>query len=612
MKSILVTILFLWLSLYFYAQSKTDSLQVVSLEEVTISDNTNLLKSFNAADTINANSIDVANSLQQQSNFYVNTSSPNGLATLSLNGIAAKSIPIIWQNHNLNSVMNGITDLNLLDNFLFNQLEVRYADSFEQAGWGGSAATVELRDQHNSTVQMQHQLGSFGKQKIGLAYNQQYQNVKNTAKFFYTKADNDFIIFHPQANKQKQTNNAIKAWGILNNTNFALNNKHIFDVNLWWQNTNREIATALFASNNKSSQIDSTFRINLAWQYEPLKLKASVAYFNELNAYNNPQLSIKGIHKTTALKGYVAHHKKINNVFILNNSISYNYFRANSTNFESDEIRNSVLLKSVLLYQFIKIPLKLKADVVLDFTDNQLLPVRPGIYALYNFNSYLKIGAQLSRHYNLPTFNDLYWVPGGNANLLPENGYVSNLHFTYNNENKLFKFSLISNSVNNEIVWLPGLAYWSPENINQLRSKGFSVKAKQLFSINTQNKIAATFNYNYLEAKNIEDNNERNFQLIYRPKHKASINFTYHIKEKIQLNYSHQITSKRFTTTDNINSVPSFNTANFSANYKVKINKAKLHIEASVLNIFNTYYEITANRPMPGTHFLITTNLNFK
>jgi len=611
MQPFFITILCVWLSLCLYAQQTADSLQVVDIETITIKEAKALINSFSDNDTLTSNAISITNSLQQQSNFYVNTSSPNGLASLSLNGTAAKSIPVVWQNHNLNSIMNGIMDVQLLDNFLFNSIEIKYADSFEQAGWGGNAATVSVKDLVSSPIHIQHQLGSFGKQKIGLAYNWHHKKIQNNTKVFYMKAANDFPILQPQLNKEKQNNNAIKDWGILNNTAFTISKNHHFNINLWWQNTEREIASPLFTSNNNSTQVDSTFRLNLGWQYKPLNLKASVAYFNELNAYYNPQINIIGIHKTTAIKSYVTHHKKINKAFILSNSISYNWYQATSTNFEGKRFRKNVILKSILLYQLKNLPLKLKADVVVDFTDDKLLPIRPGVYAIYKLNSKFEIASQLSRHYSLPTFNDLYWSPGGNNELKPESGYLANLHFTYNNKNQLLKLSLFNSSINNEIVWLPGIAYWSPENVNKLQSKGFGLKAQQMFTITNKSKLNIIFNYNYLDAKDVNSNSESNLQLIYRPKHKASIGLTYYLAQHLQFNYSHQITSKRFTTVDNSNFVPAFNTTNISINYKIKIDKANLNIEATLLNAYNTYYEVTANRPMPGTHFLITTNLNF-
>jgi len=613
MRSFLATILTLWQVLCLHAQQGSDTLQVIDLKAVTISAATTLSKSFYDIDTLTANSVGVSNSLQQYSNFYINTSSPNGLTTLSLAGIPAKSIPVVWQNHNLNSVMNGVMDIQLLDNFLFNHLEIKYSDSFEQAGWGGCAASISIGDYPDSRIHIQHQLGSFGKQKIGLAHSWNSKLLNNYTKAFYLKAENDFKILHPQVNNEKQTNNAIKSWGILNNSKFVFKENHNFNINIWWQNTHREIATPLFTSKDESSQIDSTLRVNLAWQYQPLNLEASIAYFNELNAYYNPKIEITGIHKTIALKSYVTHHKRINKAFTLSNSISYNFYKATSTNFDNQQFRNSAQLKSVLFYQLENIPLKFKTDVVVDFTDNELLPIRPGIYAAYDFNDKLKAGAQLSRHYSLPTFNDLYWVPGGNNELFPESGYVANLHLSYNYGNTLIKLNLFNSNINNEIVWQPkpGHSFWSPENVNKLNSKGFSIKAQQLFNFNQKNKLDVICNYIYLIAQNVKANPEINFQLIYRPKHKGSIDLSYFFDEKIRFNYSHQITSKRFTTTNNSEFVPAFNTANFSVQYQTNIDQTKLNIEISMLNLFNTYYEVTANRPMPGTHFLITTNFNF-
>ncbi|MGV2480682.1 UNVERIFIED_CONTAM: TonB-dependent receptor, partial [Salmonella enterica subsp. enterica serovar Weltevreden] len=53
----------------------------------------------------------------------------------------------------------------------------------------------------------------------------------------------------------------------------------------------------------------------------------------------------------------------------------------------------------------------------------KILPFIPSIGAEWNVFGPWHWQAKASRLYRYPNFNDLYWNPGGNPNLNPENGY---------------------------------------------------------------------------------------------------------------------------------------------------------------------------------------------
>ena len=57
---------------------------------------------------------------------------------------------------------------------------------------------------------------------------------------------------------------------------------------------------------------------------------------------------------------------------------------------------------------------------------------------------WLSAKVNFSKVYRIPTFNDLYWVPGGNADLLPESGYCEEAGLSINltSKKKQFRFCI--------------------------------------------------------------------------------------------------------------------------------------------------------------------------
>jgi vitamin B12 transporter len=107
-----------------------------------------------------------------------------------------------------------------------------------------------------------------------------------------------------------------------------------------------------------------------------------------------------------------------------------------------------------------------------DSTQNPLNP---------SFTNSLTIKGNLARTYRAPTLNERYWRPGGNPNLLPENGVGGELGLSYQHplsRHTTFTGELTgySQTVNEWVQWLPNeRGVYSPRNLRQVRSQGLEV-----------------------------------------------------------------------------------------------------------------------------------------
>lgn len=634
---------FFWINIWFlggfasYAQNQKivkDSIKRIELQEVTVLGDLYVLEPKKAIQQFHyvqnfENAIQSAVSqFNQSSHLYLNVQGPNLLTTVAIRGQSAQAIPVVWKNWTLNSSMNGTFDLSLMNTYLLNKSSLVFSETQQSAGWGGAGAILQLSNSTDfSGKEISYQYGSFGKQQLGatLGFKKQARLLgldewRNETKVVYHKADNNFLLNLPNNDTIKQVNNELIEWGFINTSQLKFTNLQQLDVDVWWQKTKREIPPALNLPNTESHQLDSALRVNLHWLHSNNKLKVGVAYFNELNQFIDPFYDIKGIHKVQSFKSFAEWNEVISPNIYSYSTVSYQLSRASSTNLsKAHHFRNSLHLKSHLIYQLDKIPLSFKVDAVLELTEGKIRPFRPGIYFNYHPNKKFELKGQLSKHYRIPTFNDLYWQPGGNPNLLPEQGWLSELHTFYQIKNWCINLNLFYNIINEEIIWLPDSSrIWKPKNVAKVRNRGFDVNVAYQYQLNTKAKVQVNTAYTFVEAVKIENNisnqkpNDIDLfkQLIYKPKHKAVVNAKF-FYQNFTFNWAYRLVGKRYTTTDHSNFMPAYQLSDFTFSYLVPVDKLDLQLSATVYNLFNTPYEVIEKRPMPGRHFLLTSNFKF-
>ena len=165
-----------------------------------------------------------------------------------------------------------------------------------------------------------------------------------------------------------------------------------------------------------------------------------------------------------------------------------------------------------------------------------------------------------------------------------------------------------SNLVDNWILWTPNGQIWSPQNRRKVWARGVEVFAKGGIK---QNLWAADIRVNGAITRStirkIYENSSPALagkQLIYTPVFTAGAMLSASHKNYF-LRYGHQITSRRFTTTDNAagNALPGFGTGRFIVGTSLPLGQLNPLFQFTILNIWNAEYEIIGARPMPGRNF---------
>ena len=244
------------------------------------------------------------------------------------------------------------------------------------------------------------------------------------------------------------------------------------------------------------------------------------------------------------------------------------------------------------------------------------LPLLPSVGLKYLFKKYFAIKANAASVYRLPTLNDLYWQPGGNPNLQPEKGFVSDASANFYCDKKNYSLKLetgaFNNKINNWIIWLPNeKQIWSPENVNKVWSRGLEASAQIDFTFSNIN-FRCKANYEYLLSTNQKVRDDvsasLNKQLIYTPRIQSKIlsAIAFH---GFELHYNLSYTGYRYTISDNTEWLQPFMVAEAGLLKSFSYKHFKLDCNFTIENVWDEQYQVIAFYAMPGRHYEMGVNV---
>jgi len=159
-----------------------------------------------------------------------------------------------------------------------------------------------------------------------------------------------------------------------------------------------------------------------------------------------------------------------------------------------------------------------------------LIPFVPSLGIEARISNHTKLKAKISRNYRLPTLNDRFWQPGGNPDLLPEQGWSQELtlqsYGTIKRHDWSYSITSFNRNIHNWILWSfqPGDNFWSAHNITKVWSRGIEQRLKWNYTQKDW-QVKLTGGYDYIRSTNevelLQPKIAKGEQLIYVPKHQA-------------------------------------------------------------------------------------------
>jgi vitamin B12 transporter len=553
---------------------------------------------------VNAQQLSLGTLLQYRANLYFKQNGNGMVSSIALRGSSTSQTSVFWNGIAINSSLNGQVDFNTLSANSFNQIEIRKGGGSVLFGSGAIGGAINLRDQiifiKKTALQANIGVASYNTQKVVVVGEKSNESFFAKIAVEGVRSNNDFPYLETSLRNENGAyrNHYIK--GVLGYQLNANNQLHFFAN---YGANDRDLSRTLTAPSNANLEnFDSRFM--LAWKNFGTNYTSSlnVAYLKEKYHYF-PDKSVTdfsfGETENILVKYDFKRFLRKNISFHVGFEDRLIYGRGTNINKEN---RNSLEGYFLMNHQPIE---RLTYNLSIRKGTSTAFKV-PFIYALdvrYNLPKNIGIRANYSTNYRLPTFNDLYWNPGGNLDLLAEQSRGGELGIDFSATNFTAALSSYITDSENLIQWRPNTTgLWQPVNVQNVRSYGAELELGIKKRIHKHHFfLESAYAYTISKDQNLEK------QLIYVPKHKLNNTFSYRYKSW-SLVWNQQYTSEAFTTTSNTQSVDPFWMANTTISKA--FTKYKVNIGLHVHNLFNTKYETVAFRPMPGRN--IELNINFK
>jgi len=567
--------------------------------------------------------------LENESPLFIKSYGLGSLAVSSFRGGSASHTATLWNGFNLNSPMYGQLDFALVPTGFITNVNIQFGGTSALWGSGAVGGTIHLNSDatfnKGITVLAGSNFGSFESYGQNLQVEISKQKWISSIKLLNNSANNDFYFYNTQlagSPKVKQSNAELKQYGLLFENYFKINDGQKINIRFWYQNTDRNIPPTMLQTVNRSNQKDESCRLTSEWQRvgEKVNYYVRAAYFDEYLIYSDFAYDYRSLNRSQTIITETESKIKLNKNNLLNIGVNNTFAKAMASDgylFEPQQNRFAVFSS----YRFTSNNNKFLSTLSArqELIKTALVPFTYSLGSEYTFFKWLSAKGNVSKVYRVPTLNDLYWNPGGNANLMPESGYCeeAGVLMKWGGADSKINFSVeptvFNRNMNNWILWLPGPAYWSPQNIMEVWSRGMETRSELGFRI-YKVKIKINVSTNYVVSTNEKaktDNDASvNKQLIYVPMYSGHAKISVEYK-RFLLSCNQNYTGYRYTSTDNSEYLKPYSLTNVYASYKISFANYYVNLFVQVNNLLNTQYQVLLNRAMPLRNYQAGISIQF-
>jgi vitamin B12 transporter len=545
-----------------------------------------------------------------------------GVASLSLRGVSNSQVQVNWNGFPINSVTLGSCDFSLIPAGGFDRVSVIYGASGSLFGSGTFGGAVNLESRLSPGE------GSEGYARIS------YQSLKSFSGSGYfrignskaalksilwgTSSANEFSYFdYIRQSPRKQTDGEWNDAGLIQNAVWRLSATSSLEAGLWWQVKKINIPSRI-GSTSFEFQKDSTFKVFAGYKKSGAHwgLQVKGAMFRSAQLYRQKAsaetelFSIDSRIRSNQLYGDVNYRVYLKPCFSLDVGATGTRFTADVSAYRGRKEENGLALFSGVKYT--KKLFSWQAEIRKEWNSSFHSGILPSFGIVWKATSEKwSVRANFSEKFRKPTFNDLYWIPGGNSSLKPETGFSldlgsSILLFQAKKTGITGDFDFYWSGIKNMIVWRPAVVYWSAENFRVVRSYGMDGK------INLDTRIHRWKYHSSLMImlnRAVEKTSSGDKPMLYAPRIITSFENLL-TAGMFEFTLWHHFSADRFYDDNSV--LDPFQTLDFRIGARVPTGKNSLGMQFTVYNLTGATYELVRLYPMPGRNWLVTLNYSFK
>ncbi|MEN7546348.1 TonB-dependent receptor [Rapidithrix thailandica] len=583
-----------------------------------------LLDSTTLARYASANLGDV---LSQQSGLHLKQYGHGMTASATLRGTGSNHSAILWNGLNLNSLTLGQPDFSNIPVFLFDKLKIHLGGGSTLYGSGAIGGSILLNSEaqwHDGwQINLSQTIESFGTTFSGIKARYGNGSWEGKTVIYHKYSQNDFPFRNTTKYgkpSERQDNASYRNYGLLQEVSYRLSSRQSLSFKAWYNHSADEIQP-IMADNRKPSTYthltDRSLRILSDYRlHNHLGIwQAMLAYVRDYQNYDDKSTiaTSRGILK-------LQYEKTFETGFRMKAGIQGKRIFPEVEAYPENTVQNRIdvfLLNSYQFFPWWKAGFNLRQNFVSGYR-SQFAPSIGNEWLLWKTSKrQLRLKANGSRSYRIPTFNDLYWQPGGNLDLKPESGYhlEGGLDYQYQTSGWRFHFGSVYfySWVNDWILWIPVGSFHSPRNIKKVHSSGVELNGDVRYTLGHW-RWNATTRYSMIQAINQKglSHTDRSAkkQLPYTPRHKLVGSLTSHYKQW-HFSLSGNYTGKQYTTPTNEGALPSYFLMDVNVGKSFQKDSFKGSVQVTVKNVGNVSYQAYDNYAMPGRYYQVQLNFHF-
>lgn len=602
----IISFTFSLLALALFGQENAPTqLDELIIEQQKISNQSKSQRTIVLNDSLMERNVGTFTELLQKNTFiYFKENGYGMVSSPSFRGTTAQQTNVLWNGIKINSTLLGQTDFNSTAFKSYDNIVIKPGGGSVLYGSGAIGGTIHLNNQpfFNLPISNEIQLnyGSFNTQGIHYKVSGGTDKWAVNAHFGYNKSANDYEWI---GKNRKNTNGQFYNIDFGTEIAYRLNKKNTFEFYSSTYNDDRHFAL-LTPHQNKTKYQNNFTRNLLKWHYKSHRflntfylanIRENYTYFDQLPSDNQSGGAANMWLFKNESHYYLTPKLKLSALF------EYQKTQGEGKNsnlpFSTQEIVSLSVLANYEFFNQSGIEIGLKNERAKDYQNPFLFSA--GYY--WNTNNYqLKINT--SKNYRIPTFNDLYWQPGGNLNLKPEISYQFDINNDFQYKNFNANASVYYISISDMIRWIPtNTGLWEANNTNNVSVFGteLSLQYQKKWMHQT---VGASVNYAFTKSINKQTNK----QLTYNPLHKISTQLSYQYKG-FSVIPSFIYFGRVYTTDSNDlqSAIDPYGIFDVDFQQHFNFKEFPFTLSFKIKNVANTAYTTMPERLMPGRNYHI-------
>ena len=556
-----------------------------------------------------------------QTPLYIRSYGAGTLATLGIRGGNATHTQVMWNGIPIRNPMLGLIDLGLMPMAFTDRVAVHYGGHGAAFGSGAVGGLISLGTQP-LTDQMQIQLhagaGSWGTWIGDGSVTYGWKKLRFNTRVFYQAAENNYRFkINKDLPEQNQVHNMYLNAGALQEVEWRLNEIEMVTGRIWYQYADRQIPPTSTQSTSKAAQQDESYRASLHWSRngESIRWECKAAWLDETIDYQDSLIALYTHNTFSTYLGEVNAAFRIGQSVNVAGGVYAEWVSATSANYDGHSYRNqqAAFISIATTHEHWLWRLQMREEV----TDQKWSPLLLDLSTEWTGISHLRFKTSISRNYRVPTLNDLYWQPGGNPDLVPEEGWTAEVGAVYTNQSDVLEVNAsltgYGRIIDQWIMWMPPIKdvrnYWSPINVTKVNSRGLETRAgvdwktgSWRVGVNAGLDLTWSTFGEALPEFSIEDGD----QLFYIPVEnlQTGLRLGTHCWD---IQYFHHW----FGSSPGINEdVDAGNVGTLNFNYNFTRGKSGWLLYLQADNVWNVPYRLIERRPMPGRSITVGVRVN--